>query len=859
MAIRVPRSNIPDAFVRTTALEGLYRRWLAARVGALLPPYEDVALGSLGQVAEQLALIVQDASGGFQIVRFGETFRKWLGQDGADISLDELRPECKLALGQVITTALRLGEPGRTLAHVVSNGIVETYNVVAFPLESRWGPPVILACMEDRNERYSLVDTMFGATDEGMLALTAIRDDEGRPSDFQIISVNDGACRLLRRTQDKLQWKRLSEIDLMLEEYGVLAHLRQSLETGERRQFEISIPGEAATRHVKIGVSPVRDLLSVTLTDIAEVKAREASFRLLFDSNPVPMWLYDPSTLSFLQVNDAAVRHYGYSRDAFLGMSVLDIRPAETRETARAVLEGIQEGYEAEEAWRHVKADGSEILVYPYLRVLSVDERPAVLVAVMDVTERRKAEARIAHMAHHDALTNLPNRVLFRERLDRALGGIRQRDEKLAIFCVDLDHFKSVNDTLGHPIGDKLLQAVADRFRDCLGERDIVARLGGDEFAVIQPAVSTPAEASILARRLIEAVSAPYEIEGHQIVIGTSIGIALAPGDGNEPDVLLKNADVALYRAKADGRNTFHFFEQGMDSRLRARRALDLDLRNAMAAGEFELYYQPVITARSSTVSGFEALMRWHHRERGMVSPAEFIPMAEEIGLIVPLGEWALLQACREAATWPAGLTIAVNLSPVQFKSRNLVPAVINALTSSGLAASRLELEITESVLLQESEVNLATLHQLRELGVHISMDDFGTGYSSLGYLRQFPFDKIKIDQSFIKELAENPQDAAIVRAVTGLGISLGMTITAEGVETQFQFDRLRLEGCTEVQGYLFSPPRPASALGPFLTGRQMTELSDARPAILAIVPNEAPGAELSSLRLPPRMDQLVS
>jgi predicted signal transduction protein with EAL and GGDEF domain len=355
------------------------------------------------------------------------------------------------------------------------------------------------------------------------------------------------------------------------------------------------------------------------------------------------------------------------------------------------------------------------------------------------------------------------------------------------------------------------LRVVAQRLADNLPDSALVARLGGDEFAIIQMSIVRPNEASDLAAGLIAAISTNYDIQGHEVVIGGSIGIALAPGDGMAADVLLRNADMALYRAKAEGRGTAHFFEPEMDRRIQARRLLELDLRKAFANGEFDLYYQPLVNLTADRISGFEALLRWRHPERGMILPGEFIPLAEEIGLIGPLGEWVLRRACIEAARWPSDLKVAVNLSPAQFRSRSVVQAVLGALAYSGLAPHRLELEITESVLLGETEANLATLHQLRQIGARISMDDFGTGYSSLSYLRSFPFDKIKIDRSFVRDLAERPDCVAIIRAVAGLGASLGISTTAEGVETREQLDRLRAEGCTEAQGYLFSPPCPGA------------------------------------------------
>lgn len=427
-----------------------------------------------------------------------------------------------------------------------------------------------------------------------------------------------------------------------------------------------------------------------------------------------------------------------------------------------------------------------------------------------DITEWLEAQAKISHMARHDALTNLPNRVLFHEQLEQGLRRAGSNDQ-LAVLCLDLDHFKDINDSLGHPIGDALLKEVGRRLKGTVGEHDTVARLGGDEFAVVQIGRSEEAAAGALASRLVEVISAPYEIDDHQIVIGVSIGISLSPQDGSNPDELLKNADLALYRAKADGRGTYRFFETGMDARAQARRLLEMDLRAALQRNEFQPYYQPIRDVASDRVVSFEALLRWKHPERGLISPINFIPLAEETGLIVQLGELVLQGACADAVTWPDDVGVAVNLSPVQFKNPNLIASVTEALEKSGLAARRLELEITESVLLQNSEATLTTLHELRAMGVRISLDDFGTGYSSLSYLRSFPFDKIKIDRSFVSELATREDSVAIIRAVTGLGRSLGIVTTAEGVENDAQLELLRREGCTQAQGYLFSQPRPAS------------------------------------------------
>ncbi|HWN51824.1 MAG TPA: EAL domain-containing protein [Xanthobacteraceae bacterium] len=439
-----------------------------------------------------------------------------------------------------------------------------------------------------------------------------------------------------------------------------------------------------------------------------------------------------------------------------------------------------------------------------------------------DISERRRAEMKVAHMARHDALTDLPNRVLLCERLSEALVHV-ERGQRLAVLCLDLDGFKNVNDTLGHPTGDELLRSVAARLRTCVRETDTISRVGGDEFSIIQTDIADATDAERLARRLSETISAPYDLHGHLVMINTSIGIALAPTDGTDPNELLKNADMALYGAKADGRGIYRFFEPSMDARMKARRTLELALRMALQNGEFEMYYQPVVNLSTDNVRCCEALIRWHHPERGIVSPDEFIPLAEEIGLIVTLGEWVIRRSCQDAATWPDEICVAINLSPTQLASKNLLPTVLSALATSQLSAHRLELEITEAVLMQNTEATLKTLHQLRALGIGISMDDFGTGYSSLSYLRSFPFDKIKIDRCFISGLGGSSESAAIVQAVAGLAKSLSMTTTAEGVETCDQLDSVRELGCTYVQGYLYSPPVPNTELFHFF-GRQVSK-----------------------------------
>jgi diguanylate cyclase (GGDEF)-like protein len=456
-------------------------------------------------------------------------------------------------------------------------------------------------------------------------------------------------------------------------------------------------------------------------------------------------------------------------------------------------------------------------------RVVFIAHQPMLdggwVVTHEDITERWHAEKKIAYMAHHDALTDLPNRVLLRERLEEALSRVRQ-GERLAVLYLDLDHFKRINDTFGHAVGDELLQAVAERLKDCVREIDTVARLGGDEFAIIQTALQDPAQAIDLSEQLRNAIKVPYESQEHRLVVDVSIGIAFSPDDGNDADDLLKKADIALHSAKTAGRGLGCCFEPELDARMRARHTLEAELRNAITNGELELHYQPQVNLERNEISGVEALLRWRHPERGMVPPEEFISIAEEAGLIVQIGEWSLRQACADAAGWPDHIKVAVNLSPLQLAGKNLVQTVISALAGSGLPSSRLELEITETVLMRNTFATLDMLRQLRELGVRIAMDDFGTGYSSLSYLQSFPFDKIKIDRSFINDLSENDISLAIVRAIITLADSSGMTTTAEGVETEQQMERVRELGCTEMQGYLFSAARPAAEISQLCRSR---------------------------------------
>ena len=685
----------------------------------------------------------------------------------------------------------------------------------------------------------------------------------------------------------------------------------------------------------------------------AEARVKEASFRLLFKANPVPMYVVSTETMQFLAVNEAALAFYGYTHDQFLSMTLLDIRPSEERHRVRQTVRTMGSAYEADRPWRHLLRDGSERQVLTSVRKLRYEGKNAALVAVIDITERlvaeaelrrtqqflavvvesmpailvvkdareqrfvlankaaehllgisreellgktdydffpkeqadffaarnrdvinsgevqiideepvqtqrngerllatkklaikdeagkpqfllimsediterRRAEARVAHMAHHDGLTGLPNRALVHEHLAAAINRTRNKpSEEVALLCLDLDNFKHINDALGHGIGDKLLRALGQRLKDCAREGSLVARLGGDEFAIIETvsaADGTFKDAHSVALRVLAAVREPFEVDKQKIFTSASIGIVVAPHDGDLPEVLMRNADIAVHRAKQGGRDTHRFFEPGMDAAAQSRRSMEADLRDALTRNEFEVHYQPLVRISTGEINGVEALLRWRHPVRGMVSPAEFIPLAEETKLIVPLGEWVLHQACAEVASWPGRIRVAVNLSAVQFKNANVPELVAAVLSAAGLCPSRLEVEITETAILDEEETTRSALEQLRDMGVRISMDDFGTGYSSLSYLRKYPFHKIKIDQSFVRGLSYTAESQAIVQAVVGMAATLGMTSTAEGVETEEQLKLLQAAGCQEAQGYLFGRPSRSSEIRRLLEERK--------------------------------------
>ncbi|GLR92391.1 diguanylate cyclase (GGDEF)-like protein/PAS domain S-box-containing protein [Bradyrhizobium liaoningense] len=522
----------------------------------------------------------------------------------------------------------------------------------------------------------------------------------------------------------------------------------------------------------------------------------------------------DARTRQYLLLNGVAEQLFGRSRQDLVGKTAFDIFPealaARITEDDSSALESARGLFKDEHAWQ-MPGTGPRYITSSRIGIRDEAGEPRYLIHVIeDVTERRRADEQIAHLAHYDALTDLPNRTLFREQIERELAKVAG-GEQFALLYIDVDEFKGINDSLGHHVGDELLKAIADRLRGCLKPGDLIARLGGDEFAVIQTGIESHADVLSFLTRIYQAIRQPYRCLGHQLSTDASIGIALAPQDGADLDQLIKNADLAMYGAKANGRRTHRFFEPEMDASAKARLSMELDLRQALVNGGFEIHYQPLVDLRTNEVSGCEALLRWRHPVRGMVSPAEFIPVAEDTGLINELGAWVLRMACNEAATWPAHVRVAVNVSPVQLKCDTLALRIAGALADSGLNPRRLELEITEAVLIRDDEAALSILHQLRSIGVRIALDDFGTGYSSLSYLKRFPFDKIKIDRCFVVDIAEASGSPVIVQAVVNIAAASSMTTVAEGVETEAQRDMLRALGCTQMQGYLFSAPKPAS------------------------------------------------
>ncbi|MBR0757086.1 EAL domain-containing protein [Bradyrhizobium jicamae] len=558
-----------------------------------------------------------------------------------------------------------------------------------------------------------------------------------------------------------------------------------------------------------------------TMEDITERRRLEQErdrnqtfLREIIDHIPSQITVKDADSRRYVLINRVAEAEFGRSRDEVIGKTAFDFQPEKWADIVTSEDDELLQTPDCslfkDEHLQGSMAKGSRYITSRRIGIRDKAGQPRYIINVVeDVTEKRRANERIAHLAHYDALTDLPNRVLFRQQIERELEKAKA-GEQFALLYIDIDEFKGINDSLGHHIGDELLKTVASRIKACLGGGDLIARLGGDEFAVIRTGIRDTQEVEAFVTAVHQAIRQPCDCLGYHLSTDASIGVALAPQDGTELDQLIKNADIAMYGAKAEGRHTHRFFEPAMGLSAKARLMMEQDLRQAMVDGGFEIHYQPLLGLHSNAVTGCEALLRWRHAERGMVSPAEFIPVAEDTGLISELGEWVLRTACAEAVNWPDHVRLAVNVSPVQFKNQTLALKVASALANSGLKPSRLELEITEAVLIGDDEAALTVLHQLRAIGVRIALDDFGTGYSSLSYLKRFPFDKIKIDRSFVSDI-ELDGSATIVKSVVSIAASRDMTTTAEGVETEQQRALLRQLGCTEMQGYLFSPPKPAA------------------------------------------------
>jgi diguanylate cyclase (GGDEF)-like protein/PAS domain S-box-containing protein len=527
---------------------------------------------------------------------------------------------------------------------------------------------------------------------------------------------------------------------------------------------------------------------------------------------PAVVFVKHARTGRFILVNRAGEDLLGVPRAAIIGKTDHDFFP---KEEADRFVARDQRAFQSlkpqvvEEEPVHTPHNGIRCLRTRVIAVRDSSGQPHILLGISeDITEQKLAGERIRYMAHHDGLTGLANRALFRQQLDTAMAEFRRSKRKVSLYFFDLDGFKKINDTLGHPIGDALLRMLADRLRQCAGDGDTVARLGGDEFAIIHPASPTAKNETALACELVQRISKPYDVGGNRLTVTASLGVSSANEACADSDRMLRNADVALYRAKEGGRDNFRFYDPSMDHHIEEKQAREIAVRNALARGEFEVHYQPYVNVANERICGLEALLRWSHPERGLLLPSEFIPVAEEAGFIGTLGEWVLRKACEDASQWPVYIGLAVNISPSQCNAA-LTQTVMSALAASRLSPSQLELEITETALLQDSSTTVQVLHQLRTLGVKISMDDFGTGYSSLSYLRSFPFDKIKIDKSFVTDVLTDSDSLAIVRAVAGLGASFGVPTTAEGVETEEQLAKVREAGCTHVQGYYFGRPMP--------------------------------------------------
>lgn len=772
------------------------RRWQAACIDAALPPYEELALGSVGRFADEMAVVrLQPGTDAF-ILRAGPRFSVIAGLAEPAATFSVLPLAFQRTVSGAIDLARAAARPRLALCRSIVDGMVTTVEVLALPLSCRWPGEYFLVFARPRKSQIDLARLLINSAEEGILALSTL-ESAGEARDYQILSINNAAARFLGVSAEEMRFRPLSEakaatgLAQLLDECGVA---RSHGVSAPSLELEYQLGGEAVS--LQVGVTETGGLLAVTLTDIREIRNRETLFRSLFDDNPVPMYVRQADGGAFLNVNTAALNLYGRVRSEFLALGIADLEP----DVADLPASG-------ERFARHRTAAGSELDVIEYARDIRVGGGPATLSTIVDITERKRAEDRISFLAHHDPLTGVGNRTTFSQAIEEAVATAVAGHQPFALLLVDLDDFKAVNDTLGHAAGDSLLVETAERIRRLLRRSDLVARLGGDEFAILLRGALGRGDVETLARRIIQAIGEPHGYEGHNLSIGASLGAAMSPADARDAGALLKCADLALYRSKRDGKGAFHFFEPQMDAEMRDRRDLEFELRCADLDRELELHYQPIVSVETGALRGFEALVRWHNPRRGMVSPAEFIPLAEETGMIEAIGRWVLDEACRRAVTWPRELAIAVNASAVQFRQGDFAETIARAIAATGLAPSRLEIEITESVLLADTGANLAVLQRLKDIGVRIALDDFGTGYSSMSYLRRFPFSRLKIDRSFIRDIGSSRESMAIVRAIIGLGANLGIDTTAEGVETGAQLELLRQERCGEIQGFLFSPP----------------------------------------------------